>query len=814
MIKDSYTTLVGISRTPVTLTAGAVYYAKVRAYASDSNHKLTVSLTDGERKIHTYSYFLPVQPTDLYLPFTAEGGESYLELSGEEGADIFVASVAVEESSYDYDHTISGSYLVESDEWQYNEVPAIDEQGLINGPVGADGMINGRDRALDCVVVGDHMYAICNGKLHTLRRTRDGFSWVGATERLGELRQLVVTSDSRGIICTARNFGLFSFDITDPEKPRVAAHIDSLEMATGLDIAGNLLFVADRTFGVDIIDIADIYNPVFVSNIPTGETQDVCYSEGYAYAGVWAECKVRVCDVRDLDNPREVASIPLSGRGDGVFVKDGYLYAATGQFALGEHKPRENPGYGLANGLEIWDVRDPLSPVRLSVIRADGASYPGNPDLWRTYTAGRYLFFTSVHSGAYVYDISDKAAPRRIASYHLIQDNVELGSWGERFIYPHRRGRTLETAGKPIPIVDTWVEGDRIYLCAGLYGSGNNLFEARLPNSVGKPDEPNEDTTDRVFEYGGSYYKVDHSSVFGDSVMSYVTDSQIRAVAIVGDYLYLAAGVRGVVVLDKHTMRELASVPSFDITKDVKIRDGYLYTAESSAGVAVYKIDLKHPERLTLVGQSAVANVVELMLSPDARFAVAHISNVQGLIDLRDKSKPSLYYMNREFHMVYQYQISLGCIGNRYITASATKGKIQIYDFGEGGNLPEPKISEILDETPISGMCALGDELFAASGKNIYILPLDDVNLTRPLLNPEISHRIEGMLALPVVHGDLLFSVSRKSGGYSILRLDPERRTATPLLAHSFRANPCITVTDGERFYLPLGYGGLISFKL
>ena len=813
MMKDSYTPLVGISRTPVTVTAGAVYYARVRAIGSDSNHKLTVSITDGERTLHTYSYFLPVQPTDLYLPFTAEGDECFLELSGEEGAEIFIASAVIEQSPYDYKHTISGSYLVESEEWQYNEVLAIDEQGLIGGPAGADGMINGRDRTLDCVVVGDYMYAICNGKLHTLRRTEDGFSRIGATERLGELRQLAVTSDGRGIICTARNFGLFSIDISNPEKPRVAAHIDSLEMATGLDIAGNLLFVADRTFGVDIFDISDIYNPVFVSNIPTGETQDVCYSDGYAYAGVWAECKVRVCDVRNLDDPREVASIPLSGRGDGVFVKDGYLYAATGQFALGEHSPRENPGYGIANGLEIWDVRNPLSPTRLSVIRADGASYPGNPDLWRTYTAGQYLFFTSVHLGAYVYDISDKTAPRRIASYHLLREDDEPCDWGERFIYPHRRGHTLERAGKPIPIVDTWVDGDRIYLCTGLYGSGNNLFEATLPVSVGKPDEPNLCYSDARFSYDGSYYRVDHSPVFGESVMSYLTDSQIRAVAVLGDCLYLAAGVRGVVILDKHTMREIGSVPSFDITKDVKIWDGYLYTAESSAGVAVYRIDSEHPERLTLVGQSAVANVVELMLSPDARFAVAHISNVQGLIDLRDKTAPRLYYMNREFHMVYQYQISLGCIGNRYLTASATKGKIQIYDFGEGGEFPEPVISEILDKTPISGMCADGDRLFAASGKNTYTLSLDGVNLTRPLCNPEISHRIEGMLALPIIHGDLIFSVARKSGGYSVLRRGSDGGV-TPVLTHTFRANPCITVTDGERFYLPLGYGGLISFKL
>ena len=124
--------------------------------------------------------------------------------------------------------------------------------------------------------------------------------------------------------------------------------------------------------------------------------------------------------------------------------------------------------------------------------------------------------------------------------------------------------------------------------------------------------------------------------------------------------------------------------------------------------------------------------LANIMPSLDARFVVAHISNVQGLIDLRDKTEPKLYYLNREFHMVYQYQISLGCVANRYITASATKGKIQIYDFGEGGSYLEPEISLILDPTSISGMCDLGDECFIASGKRTFRASLFDVNLTPP----------------------------------------------------------------------------------
>ena len=206
--------------------------------------------------------------------------------------------------------------------------------------------------------------------------------------------------------------------------------------------------------------------------------------------------------------------------------------------------------------------------------------------------------------------------------------------------------------------------------------------------------------------------------------------------------------------------------------------------------------------------------LANITLSPDARFAVTHISNVQGLIDLRDKSEPKLYYLNREFHMVYQHQIRIGTIADRYLTVSATKGEIQIYDFGEGGSYLEPEISLILDPTSISGMCALGDECFIASGKRTFRASLFDVNLTRPLCNPDICREIDGMLPLAVIHGDLIFSVLRKSGEYSIFHLNNDTMTAVPVFSHTFCANPGITVTDGERFYLPLGYGGIISFKL
>ena len=802
----------GARKSKISVVAGETYYVTVNAYGTDANHALTLRLTDGERVLRSYSYFVHTEPTAVYLPFVATGEELYAEVLAEDGGSFYSTAPTVEISPYEYNKTKTGTYLIESDGWLAKVIEARDSDGLINGPVGEDGIPNGCDRTLDCVVVGDYMYALCNGKLHTLKRNGDSFRWIGATKQLGELRQMSPTSDGKGLVVTARNFGLYTFDISKPDSPIVAAHVDSLEMATGLDVFGSFLYVADRTFGVDIIDISDIYNPVFVSNIPTGETQDVCYSNGYAYAGVWGECKVRICDVRDVDNPCEVGEISLSGRGDGVFVKDGILYAATGQFPLGAHKDRYHPGYGLGNGLEIWDVHNPTEAKRLSVIRADGASYPGNPDLWRVYTSGKYLFFTSVHCGAYVYDVSDKSAPRRLAEYQLLSPDEPNEYWTEKFIFPHQKGVPLEENKKPYPIVDSYVDGDKLYLCSGFYKTGNNLYEVRLPFFVGSPDGNDSDPAAQEQAYSGSYYREDLKPLFGEGALSFTTDAQIRAVAVHGDRLYLAAGARGVIVLDKRSMREIYSVSSFDITKDVKVKDGYLYTAESTAGVAVYKI---MEDGLQLVGQSPLANVVQLELSPDARYAVAHISNVAGLIDLRDKSAPRLYYLNREFHMVYQYQISIGCIANRYLAVNSTKGKLEVYDFGEGGSFEEPRISLFLDpKTPITGMCADGDWLLFSSGQAVFRIAPNKIIADVPLCEQAIPVTCDGMLGMPNIIGNLLFTVKRRSGKYNIIRRNHETDFLRLEKSLSLHANPCVTVFDGERYYLPLGYGGLVSFVI
>ena len=164
--------------------------------------------------------------------------------------------------------------------------------------------------------------------------------------------------------------------------------------------------------------------------------------------------------------------------------------------------------------------------------------------------------------------------------------------------------------------------------------------------------------------------------------------------------------------------------------------------------------------------------------------------------------------------MVYQHQISVGCIGNRYLTTYATKGLLEIYDFGKDGSLPEPKITLIEDKSVIKGMCADGDNLLVLSGKSVYRIRPEKISAEKPLCEQTDGVIMEGMLSMPVVIGNLVFTGKRCSGNWNILKMNNHRTEAKLLKSLTFRGNPGMAVFDGERYCLPLGYGGLVSFVL
>ena len=157
---------------------------------------------------------------------------------------------------------------------------------------------------------------------------------------------------------------------------------DTVEFATGLAISGNILFVACRHYGVQLIDVSVPSAPRHLSTVRTGEAQSVVARNGYLYTGVWATSEVVTVDVRDPWNPVITARTPLDGYGDGVDVEGDMLYVATGHHSRETpRKQQGDPGFGRGHGLELLDISDPAHPRWVSRVKFPPLYEIGN-DMW------------------------------------------------------------------------------------------------------------------------------------------------------------------------------------------------------------------------------------------------------------------------------------------------------------------------------------------------------------------------------------------------------------------------------------------------
>jgi len=796
---------ISIPAAQFTLMVGQVYVLSFYVRVADVFDTLSVSIADRSgAKLTGFTYQLCGQWTRIYIPFTAIGRESQIIMAiGCKRQKVYIGGIGVEPSGGSFDDAKSGYYMVESDDW---ETVRIDwGEGL------------GIGKCMDVIAGGEYTYAIANRRLHIFKTGAEGKNptFIKSTKPFGDLRQMSLTDDGKGLVVTARANGIFAFDISDPENPVLASRLDSLEAATGLDIQGRFCYVADRIFGVDIFDVSDLYNPVMVSNIRTGETQDCKVYNGFLYAGVWGACKVVICDVRDADNPSISGYINLRGRGDGINIKNGILYVATGHMEIGARQ-RESPGYGLGNGMEIYDVADPLNPVLMSRVRAEGRMYSAWPDVWRVKVSGDYAYLSSTYNGIYVYDTTNKSLPRRLAHIDVVAKKEEPGYLDLKrkntWVYPFDSKQERRGA-----LVSCDIRNGAMYIA----NESNDLYVLHGKSYLKNHTDGNDSTLFPNQKYAGSYFISDLKAKGFENVKLFMPNAQVWAVARHGKYNYVAAGLDGIYVIDDE-MNLIQRHPSRDITNDIQIYKNRIYTAENRAGLCIYEIDKNNPEDIKYISsyRDGSLPIVEVALSPDARYALVQRGNSSLLLDISDMENPKPY-RSFDYTMVYQNQISRRCAQNRYLMVFANGSKTVVCDFGTNGSYPTPVISEswtsgICQE---NGISADGDLMFATADGGLYCFDPSNMNVySSPLTkNAHVGAFPikEFTRGAPTIIGNYAFIARRSSGDLTILKLPADRNSPAEVLKKvTFRGSPSRLTSVGQRVYLPLGYGGLASFEI
>ncbi len=194
----------------------------------------------------------------------------------------------------------------------------------------------------------------------------------------------ISSNEESDLVFVGSGGGVFVTDVSDPENPVILSEVRarSLVDKSYYDAATQRLYLAAYFSGVEIWDLSDLYNPVFLSRCPTEPyPRGGIYASGdYVFAAT-VGYGLRVIDTSDPLIPYEVTSISTGSNVWYMKVSGDYAYLVDS-----------------VTGLSVVDISDPLNPTI-------EASYPGaTGDI---FINGNYAYFAKYGYGLKIYDITD-----------------------------------------------------------------------------------------------------------------------------------------------------------------------------------------------------------------------------------------------------------------------------------------------------------------------------------------------------------------------------------------------------------------------
>lgn len=631
---------------------------------------------------------------------------------------------------------------------------------------------------------------------------------VGRLEDVGNLRQIVVRGDVAYI--TAREDGLFVIDVSDRTAPKVLTRYDTIEFATGIALEDQYAFVAQRWFGVEIVNISNPAKPRHVSVVRVGEAQSCVVSDGYLYAGAWGECRVAICDVRNPAKPIQVATVTLNGRGDGLCVDNGILYAAYGHHQPGAKHSLADPRYGNGNGMDIFDVSNPAAPKRLSRVQFAWRFYYGYPDTWRVKLSLPYAYLYHTYNGVFILDVSDPQQPKELAQIRIPRLPGEKG---------YRKLRTSDKSGtRPVSLP---FEPEKVCyspVCGLETVDGHMYFTGMFTDLHIFEDEDLVRATTHAEDAGklnasGEFHDFGALEPFGlKNLTTYRPVGQVYTAIEHEGHVYAACGSAGIHVLDQE-LALLKRYPTTGFAMDVQVRGEMLYAAQGSEGLVCYDVDGPTLERVA--SYKTNRSVRQVRVAPNGRHAVVHVGGGgYEIIDVSDRHRLERAERVRGWGgLVYYRQLCNGFIDGKYICGTWCGGRTFMSDLGgdEPASLPDP--TGLLPDMRCGGYCACGQyALLTRDGGYSFYKPLltGEYDTKIPVYRVQEGPAFRGK---PTVRGNILAACNRVDGDVTIFDITDLK---SPKLIRKFRVSGNADlpfIADGY-VLVPAGYQGLIKFDL
>lgn len=184
-------------------------------------------------------------------------------------------------------------------------------------------------------------------------------------------------------------------DISDSTDPYVVGRTEMLPTAAkGIVLDGSHAYIAAGDGGLRVVDVGDPTQPREVSALNTlGEAEGLALDGSYAYVAV-GEAGLKVVDISDPIHPTAVGSLDTSGYAVNVAVSGDHAYVADGK-----------------GGLRLVDVIDPAHPV-------DVGGLDAVETVFDVAVHGNYAYLADGDGGLRVIDVSQPVIPKEVGIYH------------------------------------------------------------------------------------------------------------------------------------------------------------------------------------------------------------------------------------------------------------------------------------------------------------------------------------------------------------------------------------------------------------
>jgi hypothetical protein len=409
------------------------------------------------------------------------------------------------------------------------------------------------------------------------------------------------------LVLVVQDWGLHVVDISDIENPVVVGHIS---IPGGVDIAveGVYAYLARGSLGLSILDMSNPSEPQVLGSLDTpGTARAVCISGDRAYLADGSVGGLSVIDVSNRQNPFTIGSVDTPGSCEDVVLRGAYAYVAD----------------GLSHGVRVIDIAQPTSPEIIARVVV--------PAL-RVEVAETSLYVAGSYSGVHVINIENPIRAQLSGSIDLPEETLGVAVSGSSLcVATYYAGLSViasENNASP-PILETLRIPNG---ASGIAVSGNNAFVAASSwglccVQIRDPNGP---------------------LIGGPRIIGSVeTPGQARRLAVAGDYAYLADGyVGGLQVIEVSQPEKPQIVGSLNTTgwcRDIDVSNGFAYVVEGSAAV-LRVIDISEPSapRLTsFISGSGWGWAQGLDVSGEYAFVATSAAGLQ-IVDVTDPSAPMI----------------------------------------------------------------------------------------------------------------------------------------------------------------------------